>query len=323
MNLDYDLIQRVRPEVDRIARRTPLDFSPVLSETSGREVYVKCENLQRTGSFKIRGATAKLQSLGPQERQRGVVAASAGNHGQGVAWVARELGIAATIYVPAVVPKTKLEGMKRLGARVVVSENEGFDATEAEAMEAAEREGGVWVSAYDDPWVMAGGGTVGSEIFEEMTDVDAVVIPVGGGGLAIGVGVAARSLSPRCRIVGVNTSASPAMHLSRRDGRPYLTLPPQPTIAEGLEGGLSARAFELANRFIDEVLVAEESSLGRAIAWTLKSHRFAIEGSAAVAVAALLDGLLSSAYRRLCLVLSGGNIDYRRLRDIVQQAPLE
>jgi threonine dehydratase len=170
---------------------------------------------------------------------------------------------------------------------------------------------------------MAGGGTVGCEIFEEMTDVDAVVIPVGGGGLAIGVGVAARALSPRCRIVGVNTSASPAMLLSRRDGRPYLTLPPQPTIAEGLEGGLSARAFELASRFIDEVLVAEESSLGRAIAWTLKTHRFAIEGSAAVAVAALLDGLLSPAYRRLCLVLSGGNIDYRRLRDIVQQAPLE
>lgn len=322
MDLSFDLIQKVRPEVDRIARRTPLDFSPALSEAAGREVYLKCENLQRTGSFKIRGATAKLQSLSAEERSRGVVAASAGNHGQGVAWVAREMGIEATIYVPSVVPQTKLEGMKRHGARVVVTESEGFDATEAEAMAVSEREGRTWVSAYDDFWVMAGGGTAGCEILEEVQDLDAIVIPVGGGGLAIGIAVAARQLSPGTRMVGVNTSASPAMYLSRRDGRPYLTLEPQPTIAEGLEGGLSARAFELANRYIDEVIVAEEGSLPKAIAWTLKAHRFAIEGSAAVSVAALLDGLVDPRYRRVCLVLSGGNIDYQRLRKIVQENPL-
>jgi len=323
MELSYDLIQKVRPQVDRLARRTPLDFSPALSSASGREVYVKCENLQRTGSFKLRGAAAKLQSLSEAERSRGVVAASAGNHGQGVAWVAREMGIEATVYVPSVVPKTKLEGMRRQGARVVVTASEGFDATEAEALAVAEREGRTWVSAYDDPWVMAGGGTVGCEIFEEVQDLDAIVIPAGGGGLAIGIGVAARSLAPSTGIVGVNTSASPAMFLSRRDGRPYLTLEPRPTIAEGLEGGLSASAFALGNRYIDEVIVAEEASLPKAIAWTLKAHRFAIEGSTAVAVAALLAGLLEPRYRRVCVVLSGGNIDYRRLRRIVQENSLD
>jgi threonine dehydratase len=283
---------------------------------------LKCENLQRTNSFKIRGATAKMTSLTEEERERGVMAASAGNHGQGVAYVAQETGIEATIYVPSLIPDIKREAMERYGAKVMVSSSEGYDATEVEALSACEREGKTWVSPYDDPIVMAGAGTTGCEIFEDVDALDAVLIPVGGGGLAVGVAVAASKMSPSTRIIGVNTSASPGLYLSRKEGKPRLTLESQPTIAEGLEGGISQRAFDLTNRYIDDVLVAEEASLPRAIAEVLRAHHFAIEGSAAVVVAALLDGLVESKYRRVALLLSGGNIDYARLRKIVQEQSL-
>ena len=322
VELDFELIKQVRPRVEKTARRTLLDPSPSLSATSGREVFIKCENLQRTGSFKIRGATAKMTALSEDEGRRGVVAASAGNHGQGVAWIAREMGIAATVYVPSVIPVSKRDAIERLGARVVVSPHESYDAAEAEALAVCEREGKTWISPYDDPLVMAGAGTAGCEIFEELEDLDALLIPVGGGGLAIGVAVAARVMSPSTRIVGVNTSASPALYLSRLEGKARLTLESKPTLAEGLEGGISQRAFELADGFIDDVLVAEEASLPRAIAEVLRAHHFAIEGSAAVVVAALLDGLVDPKLRRVGLVLTGGNIDYDRLRRIVQEQSL-
>ena len=319
----FELIQRVRPRVETWARRTPLDPSPGLSDLSGRDVFVKCENLQRTGSFKIRGASAKMTSLSEEEMRRGVVAASAGNHGQGVAWLARELGIEATIYVPSVIPTTKRKAIERYGARVVVGREAAYDVTEAQAMAACEKEGKTWISPYDDPVVIAGAGTVGCEIFEELEDLDAVLIPVGGGGLAVGVSVAARALSPSTRIVAVNTSASPALYLSRREGKARLTLESKPTLAEGLEGGISQRAFELAEQYVDDVLVAEESSLPHAIAEVLRWHHFAIEGSAAVVVAALLDGLVDPKLKRVGLLLTGGNIDYARLRKIVQEESLK
>ena len=322
VELDFQLVQHVRPRVEQRARRTPLDPSPGLSDLAGRDVFVKCENLQRTGSFKIRGATAKMTSLSEEEMRRGVVAASAGNHGQGVAWIAREMGIEATIFVPSVIPRTKREAMERFGAKVIVCSQAAYDAAEEQALAACEREGKTWISPYDDPLVMAGAGTVGCEIFEELDDLDALLIPAGGGGLAVGVSIAARGLSPSTRIIGVNTSASPALYLSRREGKARLTLESKPTLAEGLEGGISQRAFELANQYLDDVIVAQESSLGHAIAEVLRAHHFAIEGSAAVVVAALLDGLVDPGLRRVGLLLTGGNIDYARLRKIIQEESL-
>ena len=321
-SLNFELIQSVRPDVETRARRTPLDSSPAFSRASGREIYLKCENLQRTNSFKIRGATAKMSSLTDEEKQRGVMAASAGNHGQGVALIAQEMEIEATIYVPSAIPDIKREAIESYGAKVILSASSGYDAAEVEAMEACKREGKTWVSPYDDPIVMAGAGTTGCEIFEQVDALDALLIPVGGGGLAVGVAVAARKMSPSTRIIGVNTSASPGLFLSRKEGKPRLTLDSKPTIAEGLEGGISQGAFDLTTEYIDDVLVAEESSLPRAIAETLKAHHFAIEGSAAVVVAALLDGLVESKYRRVALLLSGGNIEYARLRKIVQEHAL-
>ncbi|HEX9722959.1 MAG TPA: threonine/serine dehydratase [Vicinamibacteria bacterium] len=322
VELDFQLVQHVRPRVEQRARRTPLDPSPGLSDLAGRDVFVKCENLQRTGSFKIRGATAKMTSLTEEEMRRGVVAASAGNHGQGVAWIAREMGIEATVYVPPVIPNTKRRAMERFGAKVIVCPQAAYDAAEEQALAACEREGKTWISPNDDPLVMAGAGTVGCEIFEELDDLDALLIPVGGGGLAVGVSIAARALAPSTRIIGVNTSASPALYLSRLDGRARLTLESKPTLAEGLEGGISQRAFELADKYVDDVLVAEESSLAHAIAEVLRTHHFAIEGSAAVVVAALLDGLVDPGLRRVGLLLTGGNIDYVRLRKIIQEESL-
>ena len=223
---------------------------------SGRDVFVKCENLQRTGSFKIRGATAKMTSLSKDEIRRGVVAASAGNHGQGVAWIARRDGNRSHRLRTLGHPEHETGSDRTFGAKVIVGRHEAYDAAEAEALAACEREGKTWISPYDDPLVMAGAGTTGCEIFEELDDLDALLIPVGGGGLAVGVSIAARAMSPSTRIVGVNTSASPAFHLSRLEGKARLTLESTPTLAEGLEGGISQRVFELADKYIDDVIVA-------------------------------------------------------------------
>jgi threonine dehydratase len=176
----------------------------------------------------------------------------------------------------------------------------------------------VWISPFDDDHIMAGnGGTTALEIFEEVPKLDAIVVPCGGGGLAIGMGVVARQKSPRTKIIGVNTDASPGMWLSRRDRKAYLRVESKPTLAEGLEGGISEKSYELGLKYIDEVLVVREASLSGAIAEMLRRHRMAVEGSAAVAVATLTEGLLPSALKRCVVLLSGSNIDAQRLKTIV------
>lgn len=316
--IDYALVERIQGDVSRLALRTPCLRSDWLSARLGAEVWLKCENLQVTGSFKVRGPLARLPALGPEERRRGVLGASAGNHGKGLAWAARHFGVRCTVCVPRTIPENKEAAIRALGAEVVKTAFDGYDDTARHAEALARKTGAVWVSPFDDDHIMAGnGGTTALEILEDAPGLDAIVVPCGGGGLAIGAGVVARAKAPGLRILGVNSDASPGMWLSRRDGRPHLRVESRPTIAEGIEGGVTERSYSLGLGFIDDVLVVPEASLGPAVAELLRCHRMAVEGSAAAVVAAALEGVLPKDLRRVCLVLTGSNIDASRLKEIV------
>jgi threonine dehydratase len=316
--IDFKLVEHVRAYVGGMAVRTPCLPSEWLASLTGGQVWLKCENLQHTGSFKIRGPLAKLPFLSKDERLAGVLCASAGNHGKGLAWAAKHYGIRCTVCVPHSIPENKEKAIRRYGAHLVKTKFHSYDETETYARTLAQKTGAVWVSPYDDPHIMAGnGGTTGLEIFEDLPKADAVVVPVGGGGMAIGLGVVAREAAPRAKILGVNTDASPGMWLSRKDKKAHLRVDSKPTIAEGLEGGVSENTYQLGLKYIDDLLVVKEETLKKAIAELLRRHRMAVEGSAAASVAAVMEGLVPKSFRRVVVVLTGSNIDPARLKSIV------
>jgi threonine dehydratase len=316
--IDYQLVENVREYVSGMVVRTPCLPSEWLSGLTGGQVWLKCENLQHTGSFKIRGPLAKLPWLSKDERLAGVLCASAGNHGKGLAWAAKHYGIRCTVCVPATIPENKEKAIRRYGAHLVKTKCANYDETELFARQLAQKTGATWVSPYDDPQIQAGnGGTTAQEMFEDLPKLDAVLVPVGGGGMAIGMGVVARQLAPKARILGVNTDASPGMWLSRKDKKAHLKMDSKPTIAEGLEGGVSENTYQLGLEYIDDLLVVKEESLKRAIAELLRRHRMAVEGSAAASVAAIMEGLVPKSYKRVCAVLTGSNLDAERLKSIV------
>jgi threonine dehydratase len=311
-DLDLGLVERVRDPVSRAVRRTPLLPSERLSVLTGARVLLKCENLQVTGSFKVRGATAAVSLLSGDARREGVVTASAGNHGLGLARAARTAGVPCTVVVPAGAPRVKVAGMESLGASVVHSPHEGYDDTERWVLERAATWGRTFISPYDHPAVAAGnGGTLMLEILGEVAAPDLVIVPCGGGGLSAGVGAVAAARSPRTRIVGVNTDASPGMWLSRRDGRAHTRVASRPTIAEGIEGGVSERSFAWSTRWVHEVATVREATIHEAVGEILRHEHLLVEGSAAAGPAWLLEG--NPAAGTVVVVLTGGNIDLERL----------
>jgi threonine dehydratase len=315
---EYELTSALIDEAEQTLAKyqleTPMLPSAGLSARLGRPVFFKCENQQRTGSFKVRGALARLSRLAGEDRYRGVVAASAGNHGLGVAWACRQLGIPGLVVLPEGTPKVKLAALEQMMIKVRLH-GSGYDEAEARARQIAEEAQATFVSPFDDPWVMAGnGGTVGREIRRQLPDVSAVVAPLGGGGLCVGLAVALEGVP----VVGVNSSASPAMARSLDERRVYLTFDSQRTIAEGLEGGVSASSAFLCARHVREVLVVDESSLGRAVALSLREERQVLEGSGAAAIAAVLERKPIPGAGPVCLVLTGRNIDRDRLRTLTQ-----
>ena len=316
--IDPDLIERVRSHVTAAALRTPCLPSDWLATVTGGEAWVKCENLQHTGSFKVRGPLAKLPALSTEERRRGVICASAGNHGKGLAWAARRHGVTCTVCVPRTIPENKEQGIRDLGARVIKAPHDGYDDTATFALEEAKASGATWIDPFDDDHVMAGnGGTTGLEIIEDLPGVDTVVVPVGGGGLAIGLAVAIKAKRPGVRVVGVNTDASPGMWMSRRDGRAHLRVESRPTIAEGLEGGVSENTLRLGLKHLDDVILAREEAVGRAVGEVARRLKMVIEGSSAVGIAAAMTNGLGREMGRTCFVLTGSNIDQERFANLV------
>jgi len=311
------LTEGIREVVARHTRRTPLLRSEWLSQLTGSEVFLKCENLQITGSFKVRGAVAALSTLSEEQRSWGVVACSAGNHGLGLALAAKTFGVPCTIVVPRSVPAVKEEGIRAFGARVVKCPHEGYDRTQAWTLERLGELGGVFTSPVEDPAVIAGnGGTTMLEVLEDAPPLDAVVVPCGGGGCVIGAGIVARAKSPTTRVIAVNTDASPGMWLSRRDGRPHVVVDGAPTIADGIEGGVSEVTLRLGERFIDDVVLAQETTIRRAVPQIARHEHMMVEGSGAAGVAALLNGRIDAGC--ICIVLSGGNIDLGLFASLVE-----
>jgi threonine dehydratase len=288
-------IERARERLEGVARVTPVFPSETLSRLAGRPVRLKAENLQRTGSFKIRGAYVKLSSLEPEHREAGVVAASAGNHGQAVAWAARELGAEARIFMPQDSPMAKVDATRNYGAEVELT-GPAFEETLATALAYVEETGATFVHPYEDMHVMSGQGTIGLELSEQVAELETVVIPIGGGGLASGISLALRAMRPGLRLVGVQAAGT------RPGGSGY-------TIADGIAvkepGELT---MSILDETLDDIVVVEDEQIAEAIVLLVERTKLVVEGAGAASVAAILGGLAGGSGPVLAL-LSGGNID--------------
>ncbi|MFT5287180.1 MAG: threonine dehydratase [Planctomycetota bacterium] len=316
MEFDLDFVRRIRSVVDEHARRTPLLRSEWLSDQLGKSVFLKCENLQITGSFKLRGAVAALSELGTSAREQGVLTCSTGNHGQGLAYAAARFGVACKVVVPRDAAKNKVDKIRARGATVVEAPGDGYDQALEWMFENSQELGGTYVSAFEGPAILAGnGGTTALEIFEEQPDVDCLVIPTGGGGLICGVGTVARELAPKVKVIGVNPRESAAMWLSRRDDRAYTKLDAAETLADGVEGGVGASNFELAKSLVDDVVCVSEDAIESAMRDVLLREKMVIEGAAALGVAALFEADIPG--ERIVIVLSGGNLDASKIKRIL------
>ena len=302
-----------------LIRRTPLEYSPLLSRRTGCQLYLKLENWQRTGSFKVRGATNKVASLSEVERAKGLVTASSGNHGLGVFYAAQAFGgLKATVFVPTNTPRSKVEKLQGFEGRLVL-EGKDYDEADLMAQEFARKQGATYIHACWDPKGIAGQGTVGLEIMSDLPKVEALLVPVGGGGLISGVTIAAKTINPRVRVIGVQSEASPSGYLSLRDGRAYERYEAAPTIAEGLAGGFGKLPLELIKGRVEEIVILTEEEIGAAVLALLESAQLVVEGAGAVGVAALLAEKIDLEGKKVAAILSGGNIDADLLFQIMAE----
>ncbi len=312
------LVLEARQALEGHIRRTPIEASPALSEIAGVPVSLKLECLQRTGSFKIRGAAFVLSRLSADERRSGVVTCSAGNHGKAVAHVARELAIPAEIHVPRTVDESKYQAMLALGARVVRSACEGFDETEQLAKAEAARTGRPFLTAFDDDRILAAnGGTLAAEVLEDCIEARTFLLPVGGAGLAGGFAYYAKAALPESRIIGCQHALSPALALSLEKGEAVLKLPAVATTAGGLEGGIGRTGFEILKTRIDGVALLTEDEIFEAVRFMLERHQYLIEPSSAVTVAAILTGRAGRLDSPAVAVISGRNVALSTVRRIL------
>ncbi|MEP6618530.1 MAG: threonine/serine dehydratase [bacterium] len=298
-----------------VINRTPLVYSKSLSAVVGADVWLKCENLQHTGSFKLRGAYNALASLSPDARQRGIVASSAGNHGLGVAYSAQLLGMRARIFVPASAPTVKRDGIIALGADVDATQPHYDEAHDA-AVAYGNAHGMTYVNPCAGATLLAGQGTVGLEILEELPDARMVVIPIGGAGLLGGVATIVRANAPSARIAGAQGDRSNAMAASIAAGH-RVEVAVTPTLADGLSGQIDEDGFVIGKSLLDEIHVVSEKDIANAIAWLAREHDMKVEGSGAVGVAALLTRKLSAPRGPVAVIVSGGNIDDAVWRDTI------
>ena len=301
---------RLRAVVDR----TPLVHSTALSAQCGTDVYLKCEFLQRTGSFKLRGAFNALASLPEDVRERGIVASSAGNHGLGVAYAARMFGVPARIFVPASAPAVKRDGIRALGAEVD-DEQPHYDAAHDAAVAFSAERGMTFVNPCSGETLLAGQGTVAVEILEELPHLRTMIAPVGGGGLIGGMAAITRAVAPSVRMIGVQSENTDAMAKSLAAGtRVEIEVPP--TLADGLAGQIDDVGLAIARFAIDEMRVVTEAEIASAIAWMSHEHESRIEGSAACALASALAPRFQALTGPVAVVISGGNIDDARWREL-------
>ncbi|MGB9840251.1 threonine ammonia-lyase [Thermovenabulum sp.] len=318
MDISLREIQDARAIIKNVAYKTGLVHNTTLSEMSGNTVYLKMENLQKTGSFKIRGAYNKIAHLTPEEKQKGVIASSAGNHAQGVALSATLYGIKSTIVMPKHAPLSKVSATKSYGAQVVLH-GSVYDEAYAKAKEIQQETGATFIHPFNDPYVIAGQGTIGLEIMEDFFDVDAVVVPIGGGGLVSGISIAVKSINPKTKIIGVQTKNVPSMAESISNKK-ITTVEGAPTIADGIAvktpGDLT---FSIIQKYVDEIVTVDEDEIANAILLLLERAKVVSEGAGAVSVAAVLNRLNNYKNKKIVAVISGGNIDVNILARVIDK----
>lgn len=307
--------------LEGIIHRTPVDYSRTFSELTGCNVYFKTENLQKTGSFKIRGAYYKISRLTSRQRERGVVTASAGNHAQGVAYAAARAGISATVVMPVTAPISKVEATREYGANVVLA-GRGYDDAYTRALELQAQTGATFIHGFDDPDIIAGQGTVGLEVLEQLPQLDVLVVPVGGGGLLAGTALAVKSRRPEVRVVGVQSTGAPAMYMSYRRRR-WQESGPACTLADGIAVCRPGKlTFELVGRYVDEVVTVDDEEIARAITMLLERSKLVVEGAGAAGLAALMQGRAAQPGGHVAVVLSGGNIDINTVSILIERGLL-
>jgi threonine dehydratase len=317
--INLENIKQAQERIEGVVAKTPLAYAPYLSELSSANVYLKKENLQITGAFKIRGAYNKIASLSESERAKGVIAASAGNHAQGVALSANRFGIKAVIVMPESTPLTKVNGVKYYGAEVVLH-GSNYDEAYAYAIDYAQKNNLTFVHPFEDAEVIAGQGTVGLEILESCEQLDAVIIPIGGGGLIAGMATAIKALSPNTKVIGVSASGAPAFKQSYELKNAIDTTQVR-TIADGIAvRDTSKITLDYALKYVDEVLSVDDEEIASAILYLLEKQKLVVEGAGSVGVAALLHGKVKGLEgKNVAVVLSGGNMDVTLLSVIIEK----
>ncbi len=317
-SIGIDDILEARRRIQSAVYYSPCGHSHALSKLSGSNVFLKLENLQMTGSFKERGALNKILTLTPDECARGVITASAGNHAQGVAYHAASRGIASVICMPMTTPLVKVTATRNHGAKVVLFGND-YDEAFEEALRRRDAQGFTLIHPFDDNAVIAGQGTLGLEILEQVSDLDAVVIPVGGGGLIGGIACAIKERNPRIKVFGVQTARVPSMVAALAIGGPT-TLPPAASIADGIAvRRVGVQTLALVQRYVDGVVTVGEEEIANAILVLLEREKTLTEGAGAASAAALLNQKLSLEGARVALLIAGGNIDVNFLSRIIER----
>jgi len=318
MNISLEDIKKARETLTGIAVRTELAYTNTLSDLTSNRVYLKMENQQRTGSFKLRGAYNKVASLSAVEKKTGIIASSAGNHAQGTALAGTLFGISSTIVMPKNAPLSKVKATKSYGARVVL-QGGVYDEAYTEACRIQKEQQLTFIHPFNDPMVIAGQGTIALEILDDLPDVEAIVVPIGGGGLISGVAIAVKNLKPSVKVIGVQTKNMPSMAESIAQKR-IITCNGSPTIADGIAvktpGDIT---FELVQRYVDDIVTVDEEEIASAILLLMERVKTVSEGSGAVSVAAVLNRMPEYKNRKIAAIISGGNIDVNMMSRIINK----
>lgn len=318
MNISLEDVKKARETLAGIAVRTELAYTNTLSDMTGNRVYLKMENQQRTGSFKLRGAYNKVANLSEEEKKHGIIASSAGNHAQGTALAGTLFGIPSTIVMPKNAPLSKVKATRGYGATVVL-EGGVYDEAYAAARRIQEENKLTFIHPFNDPLVIAGQGTIALEILEDLPDVEAVVVPIGGGGLIAGVALTIKSLKPDVKVIGVQTKNMPSMAESVAQKK-IITYNGNPTIADGIAVKTPGElTFDIVQRYVDEIVTVDEEEIASAILLLMERIKTISEGAGAVPVAAILNRLQHYNNRKIAAVISGGNIDVNMMSRIINK----
>lgn len=319
-NLEINFKKKCREAQQRIRefiRYTPLQFSFYLSEKTQNKIFLKLENIQITGSFKLRGAVNKILTLNEIQRKRGLVSASSGNHGAAVSYASKKMGIKATLFLPSYVSKTKIESLKIYDPKIKFFGDDCLDA-ELQAKREAKKKGAFYISPYNDLEIIAGQGTIGIELIEQLPEMDAVIVPVGGGGLVSGVAGYLKNINPKIEIIGAQPENSPVMYESLKAGS-ILEMDSKPTLSDGTAGGIEQGSitFDLCRDCVDRFVLLSEPEIKEALKLILEKEHLLVEGAAALSVAALMKENKNLLHKKVVLILSGAKLSLEKLRQIL------